>query len=164
MVNDELNELMDRFESRHKKRDAGQDEVMSDEEAFIAEFETARRNIIKPTLLKLGDQIKTRGHSYAMREGEFKRAYGSRPLPDEAFIRMQIYLANEGPPEFGDDDRRAYLMFKTNFRNRKVEMVVSDLTATGGETGKEGEFMVNQFTPMFVQEKFVHLFRKLSKK
>ena len=164
MSNEELNELMDRFESRHKKRDAGHGEVMSDEEAFIAEFEAARNNIIKPTLLKLGDQIKTRGHSYAMREGEFKRAYGSRPLPDEAFIRMQIYLANEGPPEFGDDDRRAYIMFKTNFRNRKVEMVVSDLTATGGETGKEGEFMVNQFTPMFVQEKFVHLFRKLSKK
>lgn len=164
MSNEELNELMDRFESRHKKRDAGQDEVMSDEEAFIRDFEQARNNVIKPTLLQLGKQIQARGHDFAMREGEFKRAFGSRPLPDEAFIRMQIYLANEGPPEFGDDDRRAYILFKTNFRNRKVEMVVSDLTATGGETGKEGEFMVNQFTPMFVQEKFIHLFRKLSKK
>jgi hypothetical protein len=164
MGTDELDDLLNRFDDRNKKRSAGQGEAVTDEEAFVAEFETARKTIIKPTLVKLGEQVKPRGHSYALREGEFKRAYGSRPLPDEAFIRMQIYLSNEGPPEMGDDDRRAYIMFKTNFRTRKVEMIVSDLTATGGETQKEGEFMVNQFTPMFVQEKFVHLFRKLSKK
>lgn len=164
MANDDLNELLDRFDSRSKKANEGASAEMSDEEAFIAEFEQARENSIRPTLMSLGNQIKQRGHDFAFREAQFQKPRGSRTQPDEAFIRMQIYLANEPKPEAGDDDRRCYIMFKTNHKKKMVEMVMSDLTATGGETTKEGEAMVNQLTKMFIQEKFVNLFRRLSKK
>ncbi len=164
MANDDLNDLLDRFDSRSKKANEGASTEMSDEEAFVAEFEQARETSIRPTLLSLGNQIKQRGHDFALREAQFQKPRGSRTQPDEAFIRMQIYLSNEPPPEAGDDDRRCYILFKTNHRKKMVEMVMSDLTATGGETTKEGEAMVNQLTRMYIQEKFVHLFRRLSKK
>jgi hypothetical protein len=164
MSNDDLNELLDRFDARYEKRQSGLSTEQSDEEIFIAEFEKMRSTSIKPTLTQLGDKIKARGHDYAFREGTFTPPRGSRTQPDEAFLRMQIYLSNEGKPEAGDDDRRCYIMFRTDSKKKVVQIVASDLTSTGGEVTKEGEFMVQQFTPIYVTEKFVHLFRRLSKK
>ena len=164
MANDDLNELLDRFDARSKKQSEGEQEEQTDEQIFISDFEKARTATIKPALQALGNKIKERGHDYVFREAPFQPPRGSRTQPDEGYIRMQIYLSNEPKPEAGDDDRRCYIMFRTNHRTKMVQMIISDLTATGGETSKEGEFMVNQFTPMFVQEKFVQLFRRLSKK
>jgi hypothetical protein len=161
---DDLDQLLDRFDSRQNKAATGRDTEQTDEELFIAEFEKMRAASIKPTLAQLGDKIRGRGHNYAIREGQFTPPRGSRTQPDEAFIRMQIYLSNEDKPEPGDDERRCYLMFRTDTRKKVVQVIASDLTSTGGEVTKEGEFMVQQFTPMYVTEKFVHLFRRLSKK
>ena len=164
MSNDDLDELLNRFDDRNKKHRSGQATEQSDEELFVAEFEKMRATSIKPTLINLGNKIRERGHDYAFREGQFTPPRGSRTQPDEAFIRMQIYLSNEEKPESGDDDRRCYLMFRTDSKKKMVQVIASDLTSTGGEVTKEGEFMVQQFTPMYTQEKFVHLFRRLSKK
>jgi len=164
MSNDDLDDLLNRFDSRHKKVTEGAAEDMSDEELFLADFEKQRASDIRPTLEALGKKLRERGHDYAFREAQFQKPRGSRTQPDEAYIRMQIYLVNEPKPEAGDDDRRCYIMFRTNHKTKMVEMIASDLTATGGEVTKEGSCQVNQLTKMFVQEKFVHLFRRLSKK
>jgi hypothetical protein len=160
----ELEELLDKYEKGQKGKRDYRETALNEEEQFILDFGKLRAELIRPKLESLGRQIQARGHDFALSEGEFIRQRGSNPKPEEAFIKMTIYLAHESDRTQVGDPRRPYMTFSSEHRAKKVVCHISDHTATGGQTWKDGEYTLNQVTPIFIVERFVALFRNLAKK
>src|SRR2546423_12253786 len=129
LTDQELEELLDRYEKTQKGKRDNRDTSLSEEDQFIIDFGKLRGSVIRPKLESLGRQIQARDHDFALSEGEFQRERGSNPRPDEAFIKMTIYLAHESDRTQVGDPRRPYMTFSTDHRAKKVLGTLSDHTA-----------------------------------
>src|SRR6185436_8555147 len=98
----------------------------TEEDKWVARFEDIRRTVIKPTLEKLGEQIRTREHDFNIVETKFRR--DNRAIPDEASIRMDIYLATERTRTNVGADRRPHIAFTTHHRSEMVQVTICDIT------------------------------------
>jgi hypothetical protein len=158
-TDEELNGLLDQFEKNQKGKAQGRRAAVTEEDKWIAKFEEVRRNVIRPTLEKLGEQIRKRDHDFNIVETQFRR--DNRAIPDEASIRMDIYLATERTRTGIGMDRRPFLGFTTHHRSEMVQVTVSDMTASGGVISKIGEYPLESIDAFLVREKFIVVWNRL---
>ena len=90
---------------------------------------------------------------------QFRR--DNRAVPDEASIRMDIYLSTDRTRTGIGMDRRPCLLFKTHHRSKLVHLILSDMTDRGGQISKEGEYTLEQVNDVLIKEKFILLFHRL---
>ena len=129
------------------------------EDAWIAKFNEHRQKVIRPELEKLGKEIEARGHDFLIVEKEFRR--GNRAVPDEASIRIDLYLADEKSRTKINADRRPHVGFVSHHKSQKVQVVLCDITSRGGVESKVGDFPLEQIDSNFIRGKFVALFKRL---
>ena len=110
----------------------------------------------------LGKEIEKRGHDFLIAEREFRR--GNRAIPDEASIKIDIYLADEKSRTKINADRRPGLSFVTKHKTQMVQVLISDITSRGGSDSKIGEFPLEKVDTAFVRDKFIALFKRLVSK
>jgi hypothetical protein len=82
-------------------------------------------------------------------------------MPQEASIRIDLYLANERTRTVVNADRRPYLKFETHHRSQMIQVTICDVTSRGGVESKIGDFAVDRIDANFVKEKFVALFKRI---
>jgi hypothetical protein len=153
---DELSSLLDRLDKSIPAPSAGKP---APEDAWIAKFNEHRSKVIRPMLEALGHEIEKRGHDFLIVEREFRR--GNRAIPDEAVIRIDLYLAGEKTRTRINADRRPGLGFTTNHKKQVVYVTISDITSRGGSESKIGEFPLEQVDAALIKDKFVALFKRL---
>src|SRR5688500_11405883 len=117
-TSDELSSLLDRLEGTQP----GFAQQVPPEDAWIAKFNEHRAKVIRPMLEGLGKEIEKRGHDFLIAEREFRR--GNRAIPDEAQIRIDIYLADEKTRTKINADRRPGLGFVTNHKKQTVNVMI----------------------------------------
>ena len=152
---DELDSLLDRLEGNKKTAAT----AASPEDAWVAKFNDHRSKVILPTLEALGAEIDKRGHDFLISEREFRR--GNRAIPDEAQIRIDIYLADEKTRTKINADRRPGLTFVSNHKAQSIQVLISDITSRGGVESKIGEFPIEKVDTAFIRDKFIALFKRL---
>ena len=152
---DELSSLLDKLEGNT----AGNAERASPEDAWIAKFNEHRTKVIRPMLEALGKEIEKRGHDFLIVEREFRR--GNRAIPDEASIRIDLYLADEKTRTKINADRRPGLGFTTSHKKQVVQVTICDITSRGGSESKIGEFPLEKVDGQLIKDKFVALFKRL---
>ena len=152
---DDLDSLLDKLEGNSAAK-AG---ATSPEDAWVAQFNDHRVKVIRPTLEALGKEIEKRGHDFLIMEREFRR--GNRAVPDEAQIRIDVYLADEKTRTKINADRRPGLGFITAHKKQMVQVMISDVTSRGGNESKIGEFPLDNIDQSFIRDKFVALFKRL---
>jgi hypothetical protein len=152
---DELSSLLDRLEGNK----ATPADRPAPEDAWIAKFNDHRAKVIRPMLEGLGKEIEKRGHDFLIVEREFRR--GNRAIPDEASIRIDLYLADEKTRTRINADRRPGLGFTTNHKKQVVQVTISDITSRGGSESKIGEFPLDKVDGQLIKDKFVALFKRL---
>ena len=152
---DELDSLLDRLDGN--KATAASKE--SPEDAWVAKFNDHRAKVIRPTLESLGKAIEARGHDFLIVEREFRR--GNRAIPDEAQIRIDIYLNDEKSRTKINADRRPGLGFVTKHKAQSVQVMISDITSRGGNESKVAEIPIDKIDQAYIKEKFVALFKRL---
>jgi hypothetical protein len=157
---DELSSLLDSLDVR--KGPAPAAEKVSPEDAWIARFNTLRDKVIRPTMEQLGKEIESRGHDFHIVSKDFRR--GNRAIPDEASIRIDIYLADEKTRTKINADRRPHVGFTTHHKTQMVQVTLCDITSRGGVESKIGEFPVDKIDAQMVKDKFVALFKRLLSK
>jgi hypothetical protein len=155
---DDLSSLLDKFQV-NLSADT-RDESTKLEDAWVARFEEIRKTVIRPTMEALGAQIQARGHDFNIVETQFKR--GLRPTPDEAGIRMDLYLATERTRTNIGMDRRPFIGFSTHHRSELVHLTICDITSKGGVVSKVGDYMLERVDATLIKEKFVALFKRLA--
>jgi hypothetical protein len=160
MADRTLSGLLDKFEKSAKSSAQDLSQAEKEEMSFIAKFETLRSKVIFPAFQLLGDEIRKRGHDFNVIQLPFKRL-DTRPLPQEASVRIDIYLDNERTRTVINADRRPYLKFETHHRARVVQVTICDITSRGGVESKIGDFEIAQIDGAFVKEKFVALFKRI---
>jgi len=69
-VKSHLDALMDKYEQRLKEAKNKQEQIKSEEEAFLREFKRLREEVIRTSMEEIGNQLKTRGHDYRILETE----------------------------------------------------------------------------------------------
>ena len=151
---DELGSLLDQLESTKPGLTA-----TPPEDAWIAKFNDHRAKVIRPMLEGLGKEIEKRGHDFLIVEREFRR--GNRAIPDEAQVRIDIYLADEKTRTKINADRRPGLGFVTNHKKQTVNVMISDITSSGGNESKVAELPLDKVDQQLIKEKFVALFKRL---
>ena len=152
---DELSSLLDKLEGTQP----GFAQKAPPEDAWIARFNDHRAKVIRPMLEGLGKEIEKRGHDFLIVEREFRR--GNRAIPDEAQIRIDIYLADEKTRTKINADRRPGLGFVTNHKKQTVNVMISDITSRGGNESKVAEVTLDKVDQQLIKEKFVALFKRL---
>ena len=152
---DDLSSLLDKLEGGR----APAAERASPEDAWVAKFREHSAKVIRPTLEALGAEIEKRGHDFLIAEREFRR--GNRAIPDEGYIRIDIYLAGEKTRTKINADRRPGLGFVTKHKAQVVQVTISDITSRGGNESKIGEFPLDKIDMAFIRDKFVALFKRL---
>jgi hypothetical protein len=158
-MDDELKGLLDGLKKNHKTNVKTRQEELSAEDAWVAKFDELRRTVIRPTLEKLGEQIRSQEHDFNIVEVQFNRQ--NRAIPIEASIRMDIYLATERTRTGIGTDRRPFLGFTTHHRSEMVQVSICDITARGGVISKIGEYPLDKVDAVLVREKFIALFKRL---
>ena len=153
---DDLDSLLDKLEGTRSPAAAGK---ASPEDEWIAKFNDHRAKVIRPALESLGKEIEKRGHDFLISEREFRR--GNRAIPDEAQIRIDIYLNDEKSRTKINADRRPGLGFVTKHKTQMVQVMISDITSRGGNESKVGEFPLDKIDATFVRDKFIALFKRL---
>ena len=151
---DDLSSLLDRLDGNKPSKAAE-----SPEDAWVARFNEHRAKVIRPTLEGLGKEIEKRGHDFLIVEKEFRR--GNRAIPDEAAIRIDIYLSDEKSRTKINADRRPGLGFITKHKAQMVQVTICDMTSRGGVESKIGEFPLEKMDMPFIRDKFVALFKRL---
>jgi hypothetical protein len=66
----QLDTLMDKYEQRLAEAKNRQEQIKSEEEAFLSEFKRLREEVILPTMEEVGNQLKARKHDYRILETE----------------------------------------------------------------------------------------------
>lgn len=161
-IDNEVGAALQRFNDSQTKKAKDLEDAIRAEDEWIAAFEKRRRELIKPTLEALGEKLRAKEHDYNLVETLFRR--DNRAVPDEASIRMDIYLSTDRTRTGIGMDRRPCLFFKTHHRSKLVHLIVSDMTDRGGEITKEGEYTLEQVNDVLIKEKFIMLFQKLMRK
>jgi hypothetical protein len=154
---DDLSSLLDRLDGNKPSKS-----TESPEDAWVAKFNEHRAKVIRPTLEGLGKEIEKRGHDFLIVEKEFRR--GNRAVPDEAVIRIDIYLSDEKSRTKINADRRPGLGFITKHKAQMVQVTICDMTSRGGVESKIGEFPLEKVDMPFIRDKFVALFKRLVSK
>ena len=152
---DDLDSLLDKLEGT-KPAAAG---AASPEDAWVAKFNEHRAKVIRPALEALGKEIEKRGHDFLIVEKEFRR--GNRAIPDEAQIRIDIYLSDEKSRTKINADRRPGLGFVTKHKAQSVQVMICDITSRGGVESKVGEVAIEKVDVGLIREKFIALFKRL---
>ena len=155
---DDLGALLDRLDGNSK---AAAPKV-SPEDEWVAKFNDLKVKVIRPVMEQLGAEIEKRGHDFLIAEREFRR--GNRAIPDEAYIRIDIYLADEKTRTKINADRRPGLGFVTSHKKQLVQVMLSDITSKGGVESKIAEVPLDKIDTPFIRDKFVALFRRLVSK
>jgi hypothetical protein len=153
---DDLDSLLDKLEGTKSPSAAGQ---ASPEDAWVAKFNDHRAKVIRPALEALGKEIEKRGHDFLIAEREFRR--GNRAIPDEAQVKIDIYLADEKSRTKINADRRPGLAFITKHKTQTVQVMISDITSRGGSDSRIGEFPLDKVDTAFIRDKFIALFKRL---
>jgi hypothetical protein len=152
---DDLGALLDRLDGNSKAAAP----KTNPEDDWVAKFDQHRKNVIRPVMEALGAEIEKRGHDFLIAEREFRR--GNRAIPDEAYIRIDIYLADEKTKTKINADRRPGLGFVTSHKKQLVQVMLSDVTSRGGVESKVADVPLEKIDATFVRDKFIALFRRL---
>jgi|SoiMethySBSTD1v2_1073268.scaffolds.fasta_scaffold79205_3 hypothetical protein len=161
-IDNEVGAALQRFNESQTKKAQEIEQAIRDEDAWIVAFNERRDKVIRPTMDALGEKLRAKEHDYNLVETPFRR--DNRAVPDEASIRMDIYLSTDRTRTGIGMDRRPGILFKTHHRSKLVHLVVSDMTDRGGTVTKEGEYPLDRVTDVFIKEKFIELFHRLMKK
>jgi hypothetical protein len=161
-IDNEVGAALQRFNDSQSKKAKDLEQAVREEDAWIAAFEKRRKEVLRPTLEALGEQLRAKEHDYNLIETQFRR--DNRAVPDEASIRMDIYLSTDRTRTGIGMDRRPCLLFKTHHRSKLVHLIVSDMTDRGGEISKEGEYPLEKVDATLIKEKFILLFHRLMRK
>jgi hypothetical protein len=151
---DDLGSLLDQLEGTKPTKS-----TEAPEDAWVAKFNEHRTKVIRPTLEALGKEIEKRGHDFLIVEREFRR--GNRAVPDEAVIRIDLFLSDEKSRTKINADRRPHLGFTTKHKTQMVQVTICDITSRGGVESKIGEFPIEKVDMPFIRDKFVALFKRL---
>ena len=161
-IDNEVGEALQRFNDSQTKKSKDIEQAIREEDEWIKAFNERRRKVIRPAMEALGEKLRAKEHDYNLVETEFRR--DNRAVPDEASIRMDIYLATDRTRTGIGMDRRPCLLFKTHHRSKLVHLIVSDMTDRGGEISKEGEYTLENLNDVLVKEKFILLINRLMRK
>ena len=153
--NDELSSLLDNYEGAKVNPPS----KVAPEDAWIEKFNAHREKVIRPTLEALGKEVERRGHDFHIVSRDFRR--GNRPLPDEASIRLDLYLADEKTRTKINADKRPHLGFVTNHKTQTVGVIICDVTSRGGIESKVADLPLERVDAAMIKEKFVALFKRL---
>ena len=151
---DELSSLLDSYEGK-----ATTAPKTSPEDEWVEKFNAHRDKVIRPLLERLGKEIESRGHDFHIVSKDFRR--GNRAIPDEASIRIDLYLDDEKTRTKINADRRPHLGFTTASKKQLVEVTICDITSRGGSMSGIGHFPIEALDTPFIQGKFVALFKRL---
>lgn len=152
---DDLGSLLDSYQDNQTKKE----EPKTPEELWVDKFYAHRAKVLKPALEALGREVEKRGHDFAVVETDFRK--GNRAVPDEASIKIVLYLSNEKTRTKINADRRPHLAFYTVSKRSMVAVTICDITSRGGTESKIGEFILEGVDVNFVRDKFVALFKRL---
>ena len=158
-MDEEVKVLLDKLEKSTTVAAKDREKALTKEDQWVARFDEVRRKVIRPTLEKLGDQIRLREHDYNIVEAPFRRE--NRAIPEEASIRMDLYLATERTRTIIGADRRPFLEIKTHHRSETVQVTLCDITARGGVISKVGDFPLDKVDEPFIRDKFRALLNRL---
>lgn len=159
-MSDKLKALLGQYDEQLKQSKDKQDQKQSEEQAFIAKAEACFREVVKPALRKIEEQLKAAGHSSFLHQDFWRH--------DQKDSRPQIELKVRLTPPAGRESSRGSseptFSFHATIHSKKIECFTSTAGSWhGGSGGMNGSFTLEQITPDLVETKFVEYFEKLLK-
>jgi len=157
----ELATLLDQYDEKRSAVAARMRQIKADELAFLDEFASLRRSVVRPVFEAVGTVLKARGHDFSIFEDEYTFEQGGKTTEARISIRI-LPAAPDG--SFPGPEQCPSLAFATRHYNRVVE-IHGGLVASrsGGSAGPRGEYQLTQITTELVRKELLKLVAEIAR-
>jgi hypothetical protein len=155
----QLDILMNKYKKKLTEPENKKEQQMSGEDIFLSEFRRLRKEVIRPAMEDIGNQLKSHGHDFEVLEEEESVDHEGRT--QDANIIMRIFPAG--------NDKSIYRHEGTpgiSFHAAKYKMKIWIHTSTvlpkrGGQAGSRGEFKPEEINTDLVEQKTLALLKEI---
>lgn len=155
----QLDSLMEKYEQKLAEAQKRQEQSKSKEDAFLNEFKRLQKDVIRPVMEDIGNQLKARGHHYRIDTEEKSVDSGGRSRDP----KISIYIFPTGTNPIGySPDRTPSVSFIATGYKKKIWVYGSDMMPnSGGSSGSIGEFNAEEITNDLVEKKILEVFKRV---
>jgi hypothetical protein len=125
---------------------------------FLAGFADLRAKLVRPVFESAGELLRTRGHSFTIREEEF--VFDGNGKTTEALIAMRVTPAGMENAAASDVQRRE-LTISTRHYNKTVSIANGGVPQSGSIAGAGGSYSLGQIDAQLVEEELLKLVASL---
>lgn len=155
----QLDVLMDKYGQRLEEGKKRQEQIKTEEDAFLSEFERLRKEVIRPVMEDIGNQLKARDHDYLISEKE--EAVDLEGRTQDAKITMNILPAGVDRSVYRPESTPSVSFIATRYK-RKIWVHGSNMMPNrGGSAGSRGEFNAEEINSDVVEKEVFGVLKEI---
>jgi len=154
-----LGALMNKYDQRLKEAKEVKRQREAGGDVFLKEFERLQKEIIRPVMEDIGNELKTRGHKYRISEKEESSDSEGRVL--DARISMSIFPSGINSSAYGSESFPSISFIATKWKRKIWVHENTMVPGRGGHGGSIGEFDSEEITGSIVEEKILEVLKKI---
>ena len=151
--------LMDKYKRRLTEAKKKQEQIKSEEDAFLKGFKRLRKEIIRPVMEDIGNHLKTQGHDYRISEEE--ESVDSEGRTRDAKITMSIFPAGVERAAYTTENTPSVSFFATRYKKKIWAHRSNMMPGRGGRAGGCGEFNSEAMTSDVVEREVLRVLREI---
>jgi hypothetical protein len=155
----QLDTLIDKYEQRLVEAKTKQEQIKSEEEAFLSEFKRLREGVIRTTMEEIGAHLKVRGHDYRISETE--ESVEEEGRTQDAEITFSIFPAGIDR-SFYKPENTPSISFTAPRYKKKISVHGSNMMPNrGGSAGPRGEFKAEEINSALVEREVLGVLEEI---
>jgi len=158
----QLDALMGKYKQELAETKTRQAQTKTEEDIFLNEFKLLRREIIRPVMEDIGNELRTRGHEYGISEAE--ELVHPKSGTQHANITMKIIPAGFDWSAYTSFQQTPSISFFALKHDKKICVWGSNMMPGRGRIGSagpRGEFSVKEITNDVIEQEVLRVLEEI---
>ena len=157
-----LDALMSKYDQRIAEAQQKREQGEREEETFLIEFRRLRKEVIRPVMEDIGNQLRKDNHEFRIFEREESEESEGRQR--DAHITMNVYPKDINRGDFGSTSTPFIRFYAEKYKERISIYGSSIIPGWGGESTDYGEFETMKVTIDVVESKILEVLERIFKR
>lgn len=155
----QIDAMMGKYEKRLGESKKVSEQTAREEETFLNEFKRLRKEVIRPVMEDIGNQLEARGHKFRISERE--ESIGGYGRVENAEITMRILPAG---PDWSTHrpESTPHISFTATKYKKKISIHGSSMMPhRGGSGGPRGDFNTEEITSDMIEKEVLDILKEI---
>lgn len=157
----QIDTIMATYEAMLAKHADENEKRLREEEKFLADFQKLRKEVIRPVMEEIGNEIRKSKHNYKITENE--RSGGSQWGETYPSIGLTIMPKNYKEIDFSSPTYSSpHVFFYAQIFSRQIAVATSDIMPhRGGSSGPSGEYSIGQINRDLIEDYIMKTLKRI---